>query len=751
MARFTLMHGCALAALALATQPAAAQLSQPDAPAVSTPVAEQNDTGISDIVVTATKREQSVLDVPISMEVVSGDQLEAFKASDVKSIMNYVPNVFVQQTAGNDVIYVRGFGSPPANFSFDQAVSLYADGVYAGKVRQAQAPFFDVERVEVLRGPQGALFGKNTAAGAVSVVSAGPTAKVSGGINVAYNFDQEGYDIDGYVAGPVTDTLGARIAVRMQDQDGWITNRFNGDKEPRMRMNLVRGTLRWAPTGDFDTTFKVEYSNVQRDGGLNVSSVLTDQVPRLVRYGAPGALSDELYKNESVLLSNTANLRLGEWTLTSVTGYSWYDGNVVNGFDQLTPAGTITPNSTYNSYPENYDQFSQELRLQSPVGRPIELLVGAFYDDHRYQVDQLGGFNIASLNYFGLLHTIFNQTGNSFSAFGQATWNATDWFRAIGSLRWTTVNKEGYFRGRLEYGPYALRPVNTVARGDFNEDYLDPSLTLQLDATDDIMLYASYGRGSKSGGFVSNTYGTTDATFRYAPERSRNYEVGVKASLFERAAVVTLSAYDTKFKNLQVSVYNPTTSSYLTGNAASATSRGVEGSLMLRPTRWFEISGSGAYLDIKYDDYPGAACLASQPITACNPASPASIAANNLAGYSPAYTSDWSGSVRAHAFFDVGSLRFDATGIAAGRSGYYNSDNQSPTFGYQEGYVKYDARLEMSSPDQGWKVALVGRNLTNELTVSSAFNLPAPITAVPRAILYVEQPRSIAVEVGFKF
>ena len=126
------------------------------------------------------------------MEVVSGQKLNSFHATDIKSVMNYTPNVFVESTAGDDVIYIRGFGSPPANFSFDQSVSMYVDGVYAGRSRQAQAPFFDLQRVEVLRGPQGALFGKNTPAGAVSVVSANPTNTFQGEVTGVYNFDLKG-------------------------------------------------------------------------------------------------------------------------------------------------------------------------------------------------------------------------------------------------------------------------------------------------------------------------------------------------------------------------------------------------------------------------------------------------------------------------------------------------------------------------------------------------------------------------------
>ncbi len=163
-----LLAGVATLAMLATAAPAMAQTADDGAETAAGASGSGNE-----IIVTAQKRAQNIQDVPISMEVVSGQRLDDFNSNDIKAVMNYTPNVFVQSTAGNDVIYIRGFGSPPANFAFDQSVSLYVDGVYAGRSRQAQAPFFDLARVEVLRGPQGALFGKNTAAGAVSVVSAG--------------------------------------------------------------------------------------------------------------------------------------------------------------------------------------------------------------------------------------------------------------------------------------------------------------------------------------------------------------------------------------------------------------------------------------------------------------------------------------------------------------------------------------------------------------------------------------------------
>ena len=740
-----LLAGVAMLAMLATAAPAMAQTADDGAETAAGASGSGNE-----IIVTAQKRAQNIQDVPISMEVVSGQRLDDFNSNDIKAVMNYTPNVFVQSTAGNDVIYIRGFGSPPANFAFDQSVSLYVDGVYAGRSRQAQAPFFDLARVEVLRGPQGALFGKNTAAGAVSVVSAGPTDRFEGKLTANYNFDFKGTDFSGYLSGPLTDTLSARLAMKVLNQQGYIRNLATDHDDPEIKQQLLRLTMKWEPSANFDYTAKVEYANRDVVGGITVSSPLTSaQDPHLTRYLDKSALGDEGTKTKSVMISGTGNIAIGDYTLTSVTGYSWFNANIVNGFDQTIPGGggAFTNNSVYNSFPERFEQFSQEIRLLSPTGRTFDFIVGAYYDHGKYRLDQLQGFNIADLfgsPYFGRIDSRFNQTSESWSLFGQGTLNLADTFRVIGSLRYSHTSKDADFASRLVYGPFAIRPISS-ADGSLSEGNVDPSVTVQFDVAPRIMLYATYGRGSKSGGFVSNTLGTTNATFAFKPERSTNYEAGVKSTLFDGKVVANVSIYDTQFKNLQVSVYQPASSSYLIGNAASATSKGIEGSLALYLSPNLDITASGAYQDIKYDDYPGAACLASQPST-CTPAT------NNLAGYRLAYTSKWTGNVSAHGRVPLGDdLKLDITGVAAGRSKYFDSDNQSPIFGIQKGYVKLDLRVQLSDADERWFLAFVGKNLTNELTTGSAFNLPAPITAVPRAILYLEPPRNLSIEAGFKF
>ncbi len=722
--------------------------------------AEADATGsvtLGEMVVTAQKRAEKLQDVPISMEVISGAKLAAYSTNDFKQMVKFAPNVSVESTAGNDVIYIRGFGSPPANFSFDQSVSLYIDGIYAGKNRQAQSPFFDLERVEVLRGPQGALFGKNTPAGAVSIVSAGPTSTPEGEVTASYNFELQGTEITGHVAGPISDTLSARLAVRFVDQDGYIENRFNGADDPSNKLALARLTLRYAPTETFDFTLKAEYGDREVKGGMNVSSPLTtSQQPHEYRYSTVNPIGAEGTKATSWMVSGTGNLQLGEFTLTSISGYSFFRSNIVNNFDQTLPAGGTTRNSVYNSFPEHFRQWSQELRLLSPTGKKFEYVVGAYIDTARYQLTQLGGFDINSpgvLVYFGLLNTEFRQQSSSYSVFGQGTYHVTDALRLMGSLRYTSTDKRAIFYGRLRYGPFALRPVNTVAVGDINnEDNWDPSGTIQYDVAPQIMVYATYGRGSKSGGFVSNTYGTTSATFKYRPEKSENYEAGIKSTLADGRVVLNVSVYDTKFKNLQVSVYNPTISTYQTGNAASASSKGVEGTAAWYPMKGLDFTLSAAYQDAKYDDYPGAACLVTQPITACNPAVPASIAANNIKGAPLTYTSKVSYNFAGHYRIEMpGDMVIDTNASLYGRSKYFDSDNQSPLFGRQKAYTKFDARVSYGPADDHWHVAVTGKNLGDKKTTGSAFNLPFPITATPRAILYLEETRSVAIEAGVKF
>lgn len=718
--------------------------------AMAADAAASGGTTVGEVLVTAQKRAENVQDVPISMEVVSATKLEAFHSETFRALS--VPNMNVQNIGGNDVIYIRGFGSPSQNYSFDQAVSLYVDGIYAGRGRQFMAPFFDLERIEVLRGPQGALFGKNTAAGAISVVSAQPTKTFEGSATGIYNFNEKGPELSGYVSGPITDQLSARLAVKLVDKDGFISNAGQGGRdEVTNKQALARLTMKYAPSDTFDYLAKVEFSQSRQRGNVTVSGPLTtEQQPKKTRYTVDGPLGEAGFDTIAWNVAGTGTLDLGPVTLVSVSGFSSFKAKHTNDFDQTNPAGGIVPPSVFNNYPEHFQQWSQELRLQSPTGEKFEYIVGAYYDNSQYQVDQYNFYSIPSLGQF-IPYSHFKQQAESWSVFGQGTLHVSDTFRVLGSLRYSHSKKRGDFSTKSLLGPFPFRPI-TTAKGDISEGKVDPSITVQYDVTPVVMVYATYGQGSKSGGFVSNTYGTTSATFAFRPEKSQNFEAGVKSTLLDGTLVLNGAIYETKFKDLQVSTYNPNVQSYIVGNAAKASGKGIEGSATWAPVRNLEITALGAYQDVKYDDYPDAQCLASQPISECNPLVPASVHANNLAGKPLPNISKWSGTLQGRYVAEFqNDLQLSTTVALSGRSKYFNSDDESPLYGRQKGYGKLDARIELSNSEHRWHVALVGTNLTNELTTSGSFRLPVPVTAVSRALYWVEPPRNISIEAGVKF
>ncbi|MCR5881146.1 TonB-dependent receptor [Phenylobacterium sp. J367] len=717
---------------------------------LATATMAQEATSIGEVVVTAQKRAENVQEVPISMEVVSAQTIEDFHSDTFRQLS--VPNVNVGNIGGNDVIYIRGFGSPSQNYSFDQAVSLYVDGVYAGRSRQFMAPFFDLQRVEVLRGPQGALFGKNTAAGAISIISAMPTREFEGSVTGVYNFDEKGPGAWGYVSGPITDSLGIRLAAKLLDKDGYVENLGqNGRDEVTNKQALVRGILRYEPNDVFDYTGKVEYSQAIQLGNATVAGPVTGgQQPKLTRFTTDGPLGEAGFDTFSWNVAGTGNLQVGDLTLVSVSGFSWFKAKHVNDFDQTNPAGGVFPHTVSNNYPERFQQWSQEFRLQSPGGERLDWIVGAYYDNQQYMVDQYNHYGIAGLGQF-TMYSHFKQQAESWSVFGQGTFNVSEELRLLGSLRYSHTSKRGDFTTKSLRGPFPFRPI-TSARDNISEGNVDPSITVQYDVAPRIMVYATYGQGSKSGGFVSNTYGTTNATFTFKPEKSENFEAGVKSTLADGRLVLNAAVYKTSFEDLQVSTYNSNVQSYIVGNAAEASSTGIEGSAVWNPIRNLTVTANGAYQDVKYDDYPGAQCLATQPISECNPTVPASVAANNLKGYPLPNISKWSGTLRVQYVAELpNGLNLTTMLAANGRSKHFNSDDQSIEYGLQEGYTKLDGRIELAPADGPWHVALVGTNLTDEITTSGSFRLPAPIAPVTRALYWVEPGRNVAIEAGVKF
>jgi iron complex outermembrane receptor protein len=483
------------------------------------------DNAIEEVVVTAQKRAENVQDVPISMEVVSAKKLEAFHTDTFKALN--VPNMNTQAVGGNDVIYMRGFGSPSQNFAFDQAVSLYVDGIYGGRSRQFMAPFFDLQRIEVLRGPQGALFGKNTAAGAISIISAQPTKTFQAEATGVYNFNQDGYELSGYASGPITEALSARLAVKLVDKDGYIDNAAVGQEEPTTKSQLARLSLKFEPNDNFDYVAKAEYSWAESLGNGTVSGPLNAaQKPVTHRYAVEDPrLGLAGFETLSWNVAGTGNLRLGEFTLTAVTGYSYFNASHVNNFDQTNPAWRHRPRQRVQQLPGTLRPVVAGDPAAVPDRRQVRVHRRRLLRQRRLPVRKLqpqhhhGPGRIRELRRLPAKRRILLDLRPG-RVSRQRRPSAS---RAACATR--TRARMAPSRARTCRGPFPLRPPSN-AKGEISEGGVDPSITLQYDVAPRTMVYASYGQGSKSGGFVSNSAGTTNCKLHVQARAFRELRAG---------------------------------------------------------------------------------------------------------------------------------------------------------------------------------------------------------------------------------
>jgi iron complex outermembrane receptor protein len=698
---------------------------------------------LEEIIVTAQKREQSLTDVPLSVAVVTGETLQNFKVYTFDELDRWVPNFWVNDSPGNNTVYIRGIGTTPGNLAFEQSVTLFVDGVYAGRARQFMSPFLDIERVEVLRGPQGALFGTNTSAGAVSVTTARPTEEFMGRASLGYEFEYESYEVTGYVSGPMSDNVQGRLALRYEDIGGFLTNTVTGAEEPESENFVIRGSLAWQPGDNWDIVGKIESSSFDTEGSafqrLRPPEEIFDQEKETAGFGQ---IDDD--KNDAFNATLTANYFWGENTLTSITAYSEYD------FTKHIHADQGPTDTWFTTFAEDFSQFSQELRLISPAGETLEYIVGLYY--HTNDVDPLfAGSQVIFPTTVGPLagvHEVyFYQDTDLFSAFGALTWNINDQWRVTGELRYTNEDKSARQDRAIVSGILPPTWGDQTITDSRSDSSTDPGFKIQWYATESTMLYATFAQGSKSGGWQGNSRDLTADNWQIDGESSENFEVGLKSTFLGGSAWLSLTLYNTEYDDLQVSVWTGTT--FATANAAKATSKGFEldGAWQFAPA--WSLQGGLAYLDATYDDFPGAPCRIDEPD--CDPAD------NNLAGVSLGWAPEWSGNIALNLDQDMKSdLRLVGTLALLYRDDVWltPTGDAGPANTLQPSTTWLDARIGIGSQDGRWTVALVGKNLTDEVTIAQSFVFPFPVN-IPDAgsinQVLMERPRTYGIEAIFQW
>ena len=562
IARRALLISSAIA-LALAV-PAVASAQQ-------APAKDAGSSTVTEVVVTAQKRAQNLQAVPISAQVVTGQTLALNNDNNLVALSNITPGLDVAAGAGTTKLYVRGVGSG-TNSGFDQAVGTFVDDIFHGRSVADLSSLLDVDRVEVLKGPQSTYFGNNAIAGAINIVTNKSDQVYNGYVRALYGSYGQ-YAAEGAVGGPITDTFGFRVAAMASGGDGWIKDVTSGQTVPATQSYAGRLTLTWAPTQSFDSTLKVEANHLKQTGDLADQIDYCPAQPQFTAYngGNAGFCGAALAANiptnnlsankqgdasgEMVGLNSneyvfTANYHKWGNTFTSVTGY--YDYNYEQ-YINATASAVMRPTPATGpgggiggNLPEEYHQFSQEFRVTSPQHQTIEYLAGLYYQTDHLNLDlDLNFFAengvVAShlpplAPYLPLGQSVgLGQNESDYAAFGSVTWNVTDALKITGGLRYSVVDKNynwdeyygtvtGVYAGLvpLPNTPSGI-PGHTIAQlpgllglgipgtqsGSRNDHALLPSALVQYQVAPHDMVYVSYAEGFLAGGFNGNNNNAT--------------------------------------------------------------------------------------------------------------------------------------------------------------------------------------------------------------------------------------------------
>lgn len=661
------MHQISIRSLLLLTAaivpvPAFAQEQAP-ATTQTEPVAEAS-TGLpgNAIIVTARRREESAQEVPLAISIVGGDQLDAIGAFNVQRLQQLTPALnFYSSNPRNTAINIRGIGVPfgLTNDGFDQGVGIYVDDVYFARIASATLDFLDVDRIEVLRGPQGTLYGKNTTAGAVNISTRRPTFNFEGSAEVTFGnlgFQQA----KASVSGPLSDNVAARFAISSTSRRGTIYNVTSNNWINEQDNLGLRGQVLWEPTGDLEVLFAGDFSrqnpeccaqiyvrtgptqrplNRQYEAlsaaqGYTVAS--TNPFDRLTDVDASLNAGNEIGGGSVRAIWDT-----GPGTLTSITAYRYWDWLPENDRDF-----TGLPINTASNNPSQQEQYTQELRY-SHTGDGYDFLIGAFAFRQEVRTQGLTRFGPAASRWLispssalandptvldGLTaNNDIRLDNTSLAAFGQFNWEVTDRLSIQPGFRVNYDKKVGLYDSVVTNGAgqlvtfastdpriVAQRAVASPQRfeptfSDWNFSY---DLTASYELADDVHAYATYAETFKPGGVNLNGVPNDAAgnpilaAGTVLPESVTHYEAGVKSQLWDQRVTVNVGVFRTDIANYQALVVNGqfgVQRGYL-ANAEAVRTQGIEWDASIRPSDRFNAYLAGSYTDATYRRFADAPC-----------------------------------------------------------------------------------------------------------------------------------------------
>lgn len=744
---------------------------------------------LEEVTVTARKREQSLQDVSLTVATIDGATLDALGISNFDRLE--MPGVHIGQGGDTDTLFVRGIGSVALGRGVEQSVPIYVDGVYYGRGRQQRLAFLDIERLEVLKGPQPTYLGKNAIGGAVSITSRRPTDVFEASLESSYEFNYGELSIMGAASGPISDQFRIRGVVKYRNGDGWLKNTGIGGRDgPKQEDTLARLSAEWDVSDSVQVFAKIDYANVKNSGTrprqrydcdailidmgfwdpsvedcvLNRSAALTfnpAEFPQALF--SDRGLNQQANQNADLELDHfggqvIVNWDIGEYSFESNSAYYEYD---LYNFDKID-AGTAS--IVIGELPEDFSQFSQEFRLTSPFGERLEWMAGLYYDSHDFTTA-----SAAHIQTFGVsIDRALDQDAESWAVFGELAYQIADPFTVRFAGRYSEVKKEASYFNDLYlifpdlslFGPVISFGYSDRTRTDSD---FQPAVTFEWQASDDHMFYASWKEGFKAGGFDNNADNILNAEFE--PETVTAYEIGAKLLFFNNAVRLNLSAFSADYSDLQVNIWNPETISFSTQNAGESQTRGFEVDFAWAISQELTFSANGVLLDSYYVDFPDARCFSHPAQTVeegCDLATGLQNlgehigpAGNKLAGQQLPFAPDWSATFSLDYHKPLDMSAFGSTLAFSSRLGLFITDDfyaatatRDPDF-IQDSYAKLDLILGIGSQDGRWEAAFIGKNLTNELT--SHFKEDTVGEFATSNSAFLDLPRELGIRFRYNF
>ncbi len=644
---------------------------------------------IENVTVTASKRETALQSTPLAITALTADALEKAHIDTTNDLQLHVPGFVMSTNIIQGEAYIRGIGTDISSIAADPSVAFMIDGIYLPRLSTSLQDLYDVERVEVVKGPQGTLYGRNATGGVVNIVSKLPGDTFGLDADVLYgNYNEQRYRVA--VTGPLGDGASGRVSLIRHSRDGYVKNVFLGGTVDPQDTWAGRGSIRLQPSDDVDIVLSGDFSN---DKGAPASAirVLSTDAPALL-FG--GTVTSDPYKvnenfrnevtNEQYGFSGRLTWNTGGSTLTSLTAYRHSHYKLVLDLD-----GTEANWFTHDPDLQNSSTFSQEVQLASNPGATIDWIVGAYY----FNEDADSNYNL-SLPLFAVnVNPVATNRTDAYALYGEATYHVTDRFSLTAGLRYSDEHKKTSVVA-LSHGV----PTGSFA-GSQSWDAFTPKFGAQYFVDGNVMLYASATRGFKSGGFNSTAIQTPQ---NFNPEFVWSYEAGVKSTLMDGRLLLNANAFYYDYSDLQVNKYDAVNIVTLE-NAAQAAIKGFEAEVAFKPTDGLTLAANVSVLDPKYGEFTSVD--PDHPLLG-----PISLDGNQLVR-APKFTASVSAEYTAE-LESLGSLTAHTEYFY--RSRIYFTPFNDPAVG-QEGFGLWNASLRFDNADGRWSLSAYVNNIAGQL------------------------------------